>query len=67
MPIFYRGAGVGTHWHINDARLTGFTPQAPGIVLSIDRLMQHIVSGTVSSPYGNSGARVAGCGNSCCG
>jgi hypothetical protein len=51
MPIFYRGAGVGTYWHLNDARLTGFTPQAPGIASSIDRLMQHVSRGTVSSPY----------------
>lgn len=51
MPLFYRGAGVGTYWHQNDARLTGFTAQAPGMVPSVDRLMHHVVRGTVSSPY----------------
>jgi hypothetical protein len=51
MPIFYRGAAVGTYWHRNDARLIGFTPQAPGVVPSINRLMGHIARGTVSSPY----------------
>lgn len=51
MPLFYRGAGVGTFWHLNDARVSGFSAQAPGIVSSVDRLMQHVVRGTVSSPY----------------
>lgn len=52
MPIFYKGVGVDTHWHNNDAQLTGFTPQAPGIGPTIDRLMQHIARGTtMRSPY----------------
>jgi len=51
MPIFYRGDGVGTYWHENDARLSGFTSQSPGIVPSIDRLMHHIARGMVNSPY----------------
>jgi hypothetical protein len=51
MPLFYRGAGVGTYWHEQDARLTGFTPQSPGMATSIDRLIVHISNGTTSSPY----------------
>ncbi len=51
MPIFYRGAGPGTYWALNDARLCGFTSQAPGMPPSADRLIQHIARGTVFSPY----------------
>jgi len=51
MPIFYRGAGVGTYWHQHDARLTGFMPKAPTIVSSVDRVMQHVARGSISSPY----------------
>jgi hypothetical protein len=51
MPIFYRGAGVGTYWHENDARLNGFTPKKPGAIHSIERLIEHIVRADVNSPY----------------
>ena len=51
MPTFYRGAGVGTYWHMNDARINGFTPQVPGMSPSIDRLKNHIARGTSASPY----------------
>jgi len=51
MPIFYRGAAVGTWWHKRDARKFGFTPNNPGIEATSDRLMNHIARGTVSSPY----------------
>jgi len=51
MPIFYRGAGVGTYWHERDARLNGFTSKKPGAVHSIDRLMEHIARADVNSPY----------------
>ena len=51
MAIFYRGAAIGTYWHANDARLSGFTPQQPSQQPSLDRLMNHIVYGTVTSPY----------------
>ena len=51
MPILYRGAGVGTYWHQRDARVTGFTPQHPGMSPSLDRLIGHISYGTVTSPY----------------
>ncbi len=51
MPIFYRGAGIGTYWHTNDARLNGFTPQSPGTMGSLSRLMNHIARGTTNSPF----------------
>jgi hypothetical protein len=51
MPLFYRGAGPGTYWHVNDARLTGFTAQAPGMARGVNPLRLHIARGAVSSPY----------------
>lgn len=51
MAIFYRGAGVGTHWHKNNAQLVGFTPQAPGMTPSVAQLMAHIGRGTTNSCY----------------
>lgn len=51
MAVFYRGAGVGTYWQFNDARIRGFTPQSPGVTATVDSLMDHIVQGTVTSPF----------------
>jgi hypothetical protein len=51
MPIFYRGAGVGTHWHTNDPRGSGFIPQSPGTVGSISQMMNHIARGSTNSPF----------------
>ena len=51
MPIFYRGAGVGTYWHQNDARLTGFEPHWPGAGRGVIRILHHIARGTTASPY----------------
>ncbi|MEE8622269.1 MAG: hypothetical protein V3T27_00135 [Alphaproteobacteria bacterium] len=51
MAIFYRGAGVGTYWHENDARGSGFTPKNSGIQPSNNRLMLHIARMVVDSPY----------------
>jgi hypothetical protein len=53
MPIFFRGAGLGTYWHPsnNNARLLGFTPHFPGMARSHNRLMHHIAVATTSSPY----------------
>ena len=51
MAVFYRGAGVGTYWQLNDARVHGFTPQSPGVTPTADCLMDHIVQGTVTSPF----------------
>lgn len=51
MTLFYRGAGVGTYWNENDARVTGFIAKEPGVESSLDRVMQHIVQGPNVSPY----------------
>lgn len=51
MAIFYKGAGVGTYWHENDARNQGFTATKPSVQHSLDRLMQHVARGSTVSPY----------------
>ena len=51
MAIFYRGAGIGTYWHIHDARQTGFIARARQMQPTTDRLMLHIARGTVNSPF----------------
>jgi hypothetical protein len=51
LALFYRGAGPGTYWAVNDARLRGFVPQQPGAAPNITRLMSHIRLGTTTSPY----------------
>ena len=51
MALFYRGAGPGTYWALNDARLQGFVPRQPGALPNITRLMSHIRLGTTTSPY----------------
>jgi len=54
MAVFYRGAGVGTHWHINvnHPKMTGFIPWNPnGVSASADRIMQHVANGITASPY----------------
>lgn len=51
MTVFYKGVGVGTHWHDNDASDLGFVPKAPEVIPSKDRLIQHIARANVASPY----------------
>lgn len=51
MPIYYRGAGPGSYWDLNDARQIGFRAQAPHLIASTDRLMNHIAQTTVTSPF----------------
>jgi hypothetical protein len=51
MTILYRGAGFGTYWHTNDARLTGFLPRNAGISHTHDRVVQHVYNGRTDSPY----------------
>jgi hypothetical protein len=51
MTIFYRGAGTGTYWNINDARLSGFTARNAGMVHTVDRVIQHVYGGDTDSPY----------------
>lgn len=51
MATFYKGAGVGTHWHDNNSRQTGFTARAPQAIPTTDALIDHIATSTVNSPY----------------
>lgn len=51
VAIFYRGAGVGTYWHANDARLSGFLPRNAGMSNTPDRVIQHVHNGRTDSPY----------------
>lgn len=51
MATFYKGAGVGTHWHANDSRQLGFTARAPEANLSTEALIHHIATGTINSPF----------------
>ena len=51
MALFYRGAGPGTYWAIQDARLEGFVPRQPGMAPNSTQLMNHIRLGTTTSPY----------------
>jgi hypothetical protein len=51
MATFYRGAGVGTYWHANDARLSGFTAHLPGAARTTPSLINHIKNGTTTSPF----------------
>jgi hypothetical protein len=51
LPAFFRGAGIGTHWHKNDARVSGFTATKPHMPHTVDLLMSHVVYGTTDTPY----------------
>lgn len=51
MAFFYRGAGPGTYWQINDPAHVGFTAHLPGQAPSAGRLMHHIARGSTDSPY----------------
>lgn len=51
MATFYKGAGVGTHWHANDSRRKGFTARSPQAISTTDSLIDHIATSTVNSPY----------------
>lgn len=51
MPLFWRGAPVGSYWHSNDAQHSGFTAHSPGMLASVDRMIQHISLGTAASPF----------------
>lgn len=51
MATFYKGAGVGTHWHINDSREVGFEAWSPTTKPTIEALIVHIATSTVNSPY----------------
>ena len=51
MATFYKGAGVGTHWHANDSRQVGFAARSPEVTPSTETLIDHISTSTVHSPY----------------
>ncbi|MDX1979862.1 MAG: hypothetical protein SFV51_06320 [Bryobacteraceae bacterium] len=51
MPMFFKGAGRGTFWHLRDARADGFLPQSLMLDSTLDRMMQHVARGSVHSPY----------------
>ena len=51
MPIFYRGAGIGTYWYHNDPVKQGFIARAPGMESTTNRLMLHIARSTINSPF----------------
>lgn len=51
MALFYRGAGIGSHWHTTDARISGFTPHKPGETPSTTRIVNHIARASTTSPY----------------
>ena len=51
MATFYKGAGLGTHWHIHDSQRVGFTARAPETGSTTEALMAHITAGTINSPY----------------
>ncbi len=49
LPLFYKGAGPGTHWHLNDARLSGFTAAATSIA-NRNTVIRHIAAYSHPSP-----------------
>jgi hypothetical protein len=51
MPSFFKGAAVGTYWHQNDARTTGFVAHSPGQPHTVNRVQQHVARGSIQSPY----------------
>ena len=51
MPTFYKGAGIGTHWHTHDPQEEGFMARSPGTRPETEALIEHIVTSTVNSPY----------------
>jgi hypothetical protein len=51
MALLYRGAGPGSWWHVNDARINGFAPHSPGATPSKDRIVNHIARASIKSPY----------------
>ena len=51
MATFYKGAGVGTHWHTHDSRRVGFTARSPATNPRPEVLRDHIAKSTANSPY----------------
>jgi len=51
LPLFYKGAGIGTHWHLNDARTGGFKAVPTVGVHSVNAVRNHIANYSYPSPY----------------
>ena len=51
MATFYKGAGIGTHWHTHDPRRVGFIARAPEAAPTTAALVDHVATGTINSPY----------------
>ncbi len=51
MATFYKGAGIGTHWHINDSREVGFEARSPTAMPTIEAVITHVAKSTANSPY----------------
>lgn len=51
MPTFYKGAGLGTHWHKNDSRRVGFTARSPEATPTMAAIITHVAAETKDSPY----------------
>jgi len=49
IPTLYKGAGPGTHWHVNDPRLSGFTVGA--MANTANRVIGHITNYSFPSAY----------------
>jgi hypothetical protein len=49
LPLLFKGAGPGTHWHSNDPQLGGYT--SANLPASLNRLLAHVVSYSFPSPY----------------
>ena len=51
MATFYKGAGIGTHWHTRDSRRVGFTARDSATHPATEVLINHIATSTINSPY----------------
>ena len=51
MATFYKGAGIGTHWHTRDSRRVGLTARSPGTSTGTEVFIDHIATSTANSPY----------------
>jgi hypothetical protein len=49
-PTLFKGAGPGTHWHMNDARVLGFTSAAHRSHTK-NAIISHITAYSFPSPY----------------
>lgn len=53
MPTYYKGAALGSHWHSQDARLTGLYATSPGTGTAVftGSTINHVLNNSVSSPF----------------